>query len=81
MYGIHLRAPYRLRSADDLEYPFSNYVRGYTGLLDYILYEPDQLEVRVSPTPCMCAPTARLLTTYCGLVDFPGTCFSREFMV
>lgn len=50
VYGIHLRAPYRLRSADDLGYPFSNYVRGYTGLLDYILYEPDRLEVQVRPS-------------------------------
>ena len=49
VYGVHLRAPYHLRSADDLQYPFSNYVRGYTGLLDYIWYEPDQLEVQVSP--------------------------------
>ena len=63
VHGIHLRAPYRLRSADDLQYPFSNYVRGYNGLLDYILYEPDQLEVRVSPTLCMSAPTAFSTTT------------------
>ena len=52
VYGIHLRAPYQLRSADDLKYPFSNYVRGYTGLLDYIWYEPEQLEVQVSSTVC-----------------------------
>ena len=53
VFGVHLRAPYRLRSADDLKYPFSNYVRGYTGLLDYIWYEPEQLEVQVSPTSCI----------------------------
>ena len=56
-YGVHLRAPYRLRSADDLQYPFSNYVRGYTGLLDYVWYEPEQLEVQVSPTICYLALT------------------------
>ena len=48
VYGVHLRAPYQLRSADDLQYPFSNYVRGYTGLLDYVWYEPDRLDVQVS---------------------------------
>ena len=51
VHGVHLRAPYRLRSADDLELPFSNFVRGYTGLLDYIWYDEDQLEVQVSPCP------------------------------
>ena len=29
-----------------LRYPFSNYVRGYTGLLDYVWFEPDRLEVQ-----------------------------------
>ena len=43
---MHLRVPYQLRSADGLRYPFSNYVRGYTGLLDYVWFEPDRLEVQ-----------------------------------
>ena len=49
MHGVHLRAPMRLRSADDLQYAFSNYVRGYIGLLDYIWYDPERLEVQVGP--------------------------------
>lgn len=36
---VHLRAPYQLRSADDLRCPFRNYVGGYTGLLCYVWYE------------------------------------------
>jgi len=52
VHGVQLRAPYQLRSADDLQYPFSNYVRGYTGLLDYVWYEPDRLEVQVSLENC-----------------------------
>ena len=64
-FGVHLRAPYRLRSADNLKYPFSNYVRGYTGLLDYIWYEPEQLEVQVSPTACICASHA-IKHAYCA---------------
>ena len=51
MHGVHLRAPIRLRSADDLQYAFSNYVRGYIGLLDYIWYDPERLEVQVCPSP------------------------------
>lgn len=48
VYGVHLRTPYQLRSADNLQYPFSNYVRGYTGMLDYVWYDPDRLEAQVS---------------------------------
>ena len=65
VHGVHLRAPFRLRSADDLKYPFSNYVRGYTGLLDYVWYEPDQLEVQVSRSLCISTPNAFLTTTPC----------------
>ena len=34
--GIPLSTGLQLRSADDLLTPFTNYVRGYSGLLDYI---------------------------------------------
>ena len=43
---MDLQVPYQLRSADGLRYPFRNYVRGYTGLLDYVWFEPDRLEVQ-----------------------------------
>ena len=46
VHGVHLKVPYQLQSADGLRYPFSNYVRGYTGLLDYVWFEPDRLEVQ-----------------------------------
>lgn len=34
--GIPLTTGLQLRSADDLQSPFTNYVRGFSGLLDYI---------------------------------------------
>lgn len=50
--GISLSIPYQLRSADDLHSPFTNYVRGYSGLLDYIWYEPQRMKVeRAIPLP------------------------------
>ena len=50
--GIPLSIPFQLRSADELQSPFTNYVRGYCGLLDYIWYEPSRLKVeRAIPLP------------------------------
>jgi mRNA deadenylase 3'-5' endonuclease subunit Ccr4 len=49
--GVDLRAPFRLSSADDLQYPFSNYVRGYSGLLDYVWYQPEHLQVGSTKVP------------------------------
>lgn len=43
--GIPLRVPFQLRSADSLQTPFTNYVRGYAGLLDYVWFEPHRLKV------------------------------------
>ena len=41
-----------LQSADGLQFEFSNYVRGYGGLLDYVWYEPGRMEVsRALPMP------------------------------
>ena len=34
--GLDLSIPVTLRSADELRTPFTNHVRGYQGLLDYI---------------------------------------------
>lgn len=34
--GVPLATGLHLRSADNLQTPFTNYVRGYSGLLDYI---------------------------------------------
>lgn len=52
--GIPLSIPYKLRSADDLRSPFTNYVRGYSGLLDYIWYEPQRMKVeRAIPLPSL----------------------------
>ena len=52
--GIPLSVPFQLRSADDLQTPFTNYVRGYCGLLDYMWYEPSRLKVeRAIPLPSM----------------------------
>lgn len=52
--GIPLSVPFQLRSADGLQTPFTNYVRGYAGLLDYIWYEPSRLKVdRTIPLPSL----------------------------
>ncbi len=52
--GIRLSIPYQLRSADDLQSPFTNYVQGYSGLLDYIWYEPQRMKVeRAIPLPSL----------------------------
>ncbi|DBA96565.1 TPA: hypothetical protein ACH3X1_015434 [Trebouxia sp. C0004] len=52
--GISLSIPYQLRSADDLQSSFTNYVRGYSGLLDYIWYEPQRMRVeRAIPLPSL----------------------------
>ncbi len=60
MHGVHLRAPIRLRSADDLQYAFSNYVHGYVGLLDYIWYDPERLEAQVC-SQCLHSSCVRLM--------------------
>ncbi|KAL4445318.1 hypothetical protein ABPG77_011143 [Micractinium sp. CCAP 211/92] len=52
--GVDLQIPFSLRSADDLRTPFTNYVKGYQGLLDYIWYEPSALEMaRDVPLPTL----------------------------
>lgn len=52
--GIPLSVPFQLRSADGLQTPFTNYVRGYSGLLDYIWFEPSRLKVeRAIPLPSL----------------------------
>ena len=43
--GADLSSPFQLRSADCLATPFTNYVRGYAGLLDYIWYQPARMRV------------------------------------
>ena len=52
--GIPLSVSFQLRSADGLQTPFTNYVRGYSGLLDYIWFEPSRLKVeRAIPLPSL----------------------------
>lgn len=45
-----LELPHRLASADGLSNQATNYVRGYAGALDYVWYDPGELEV-VRPIP------------------------------
>lgn len=44
--GADLSSPFVLCSADELKTPFTNYVRGYTGLLDYVWYQPERMRLR-----------------------------------
>ncbi len=34
--GVDLTIPFQLQTADGMRTPFTNYVKGYQGLLDYI---------------------------------------------
>lgn len=34
--GLDLTNPFKLRSADDLKTPYTNYTSGYKALLDYV---------------------------------------------
>lgn len=43
--GLHLQCPFLLRSCCELRPPWTNFVGGYTGLLDYILYQPGRMRV------------------------------------
>lgn len=36
MSGVDLQLPFTLRSADDLQTPYTNYTSGYKALLDYV---------------------------------------------
>lgn len=50
--GLELTIPFQLGSADGLRTEFTNYVRGYSGALDYVWYEPTRLRVlREVPLP------------------------------
>lgn len=44
--GVDVSVPFALRSADGGRYEFTNYVRGYTGLLDYVFYQPERMRAR-----------------------------------
>jgi mRNA deadenylase 3'-5' endonuclease subunit Ccr4 len=37
--GMDLTSPFSLQSADGMEPEFTNYVKGYQGLLDYVWYD------------------------------------------
>ena len=52
---VYLTCPFgSLRSADDLMLPYTNYVKGYQGLLDYIFLEPGRMDVkRLLPMPTL----------------------------
>ncbi|KAK9846341.1 hypothetical protein WJX81_001906 [Elliptochloris bilobata] len=52
VHGVDLEHGFRLASVDSLATPFTNYVRGYSGLLDYVWHEPGRMAVRrVLPQP------------------------------
>ena len=50
--GLDLSIPVQLSSADRLRTAFTNYVRGYSGALDYVWLERDRMAVaREVPLP------------------------------
>lgn len=50
--GMDLESPFALNTADDMIPDFTNYVQGYQGLLDYIWYQNNCIQVKnVAPIP------------------------------
>ena len=50
--GVDLDSPFDLSTADDMITEFTNYVQGYQGLLDYIWYQNNCIQVKnVAPCP------------------------------
>lgn len=50
--GVDIAAPFKLRSADDLATPYTNYTSGYKALLDYVWYDEAALSsVAQLPVP------------------------------
>lgn len=82
---MELSIPFRLASADQLHTPFTNYVKGYQGLLDYVWWVGgvgvlDLLSASTSACACIfdfclvCvghhAPSANHMKGYQGLLDY-----------
>lgn len=52
--GVDVEVPFSLQSADGGRYECTNYVRGYSGLLDYVFFQPEHMSAReVLPLPSM----------------------------
>lgn len=66
--GIKLTSTFSLASSDDMKPEFTNYVKGYQGLLDYIWYDKQNLSVQKS----ILCPTAKELGGYIPSRDFPS---------
>ncbi|MEW5308605.1 MAG: hypothetical protein WDW38_000550 [Sanguina aurantia] len=66
--GLDLTNPFKLRSADDLKTPYTNYTSGYKALLDYVWYEPARLEV-LSTVPM---PSEEVLAGFIPSPVFPS---------
>jgi 2',5'-phosphodiesterase len=66
--GMDLKSPFSLNSADDMVPEFTNYVKGYQGLLDYVWYDRDHIQVK-STVPC---PTKEELKGFLPSEQFPS---------
>lgn len=66
--GLDLTNPFKLRSADDLKTPYTNYTSGYKALLDYVWFEPARLEV-LSSVPM---PSEEILAGFIPSPVFPS---------
>ena len=66
--GMDLTSPFALRSADGMEPEFTNYVRGYQGLLDYVWYDTEH--IRANGTAPM--PTKEQLGGYLPCAQYPS---------
>ena len=66
--GMDLTSPFSLQSADGMEPEFTNYVRGFQGLLDYIWYDRDHMKV-MSTVP---QPTKAQLGNYLPTEQYPS---------
>ena len=66
--GLDLTSPFSLESADGMEPEFTNYVKGYEGLLDYVWY--DTKHTRVKGT--LPHPTKAELGNYLPTAQYPS---------
>ena len=66
--GLDLTSPFSLQSADGMEPEFTNYVKGFEGLLDYVWYDTGHIRVKGT----LPQPTKAQLGNYLPTAQYPS---------
>ncbi len=66
--GMDLTSPFSLQSADGMEPEFTNYVKGYQGLLDYVWYDTEHISVKDTVPQ----PSKEQLGNYLPTAQYPS---------